>query len=149
MAHSYTYCKLRGQSDTCLQTYNVECSLAVNAIRHPSTTVVDASTIINDLSALQTATVGFSESIYRLFRNAQACIDNLTPIEKYYALSQIKPLLRPGQTPLNYEQATAPTFASSAATHVCYAIHRLYRSPRVSDATLMHRDLLRQTMGWL
>lgn len=85
--------------------YHLHYRLAVNAIKTPSSALIDASTVINDLNALQTATWGFSYGILKVFRHSQALFDTLSPIEKYYTLSDLKPLLRRNAVPITYRPA--------------------------------------------
>lgn len=65
--------------------------------------MLDASTVINDLNALSTASSWLSYETYQLFSHYQAFTNNLTPIEKFYTISQIQPLMRRSAAVLKYE----------------------------------------------
>lgn len=71
--------------------------------------------MINDLDTLSTASLWFSYEVYRLFSSTRTFFDNLTPIEKYYSLSNIKPLLRRTTEAAEY-QSIALTCSSTLST---------------------------------
>lgn len=63
---------------------------------------MDALTVINELNAFANASNELSYETYRLFHCCLTFMNNITPIEKFYALSKIKPLLHKSLEPMSY-----------------------------------------------
>lgn len=113
-------------------------SLALRTIRHPTVSVVDASTILNDLNALSRASSSLSYEIYKLLDHSRSFFDNLTPIEKLYSLSKIRPLLRRNADAVKYKAVTSGCSSSSASEiQTCPATEKAALLPVHSQASGM------------
>ena len=64
---------------------------------------MDASTVMNDLDAYSTASTWLGYEIYAFVSHYRRFTDNLTPIEKFYSLSKIQPLMRRSVDALSYD----------------------------------------------
>lgn len=85
---------------------------ALHVINQPSQSVVDASHAMKDMETLRSSTWQISYHLYYLLRHAQDFLDNLTPVERFYSLQQIKPLLKRRAQGVSYQKCS-PSAESS------------------------------------
>lgn len=87
---------------------------ALNTLQASSTSIMDATSVINDLSKLQSAIWQASYGVYQFFWDVDQLRDTVTPIAKYYTLSDIEPLLRRSLAPLSLGVAEALSSSTPA-----------------------------------
>jgi hypothetical protein len=76
---------------------------AMHAIKQPLKTVLDASSVVNDLNVLDSSSAAFGDSVYFVVRYGRQLLDTLIPLERFYSLDAIKPILKREAEPQTYK----------------------------------------------
>lgn len=77
----------------------------MQSISRPSKTLRDAAAAMSDLHLIRNATSTFSDDLVKLLKHFRDITKIMQPIEMYYSLDKIKPLLKLRDNPVPYQSA--------------------------------------------
>ena len=109
-------------------------------IRAAPTSSFEAAAMLSDLQALKDSTARVSNSIFEVLHSLTDCYKILDPIEHFYAIHEIRPLLRLHKTPVPYAFAGIVSDSRESASyadpkHSVYADDSAVHNGRSLDVT--------------